>query len=176
MPIIALLTRKCGGVEIPTHLRSTLIVVKTTYIKCFTIPIGNFGPAISLIEVELTIRPTNHRVGGVIVITANKTGKENLPGIPFIKDQIPIYIGVANDVRSLGNIDLIIDHSYSHRCDQIRILHKNSGFICHSIQVCILEYHHLISSIPGFASSIINSLGYPDPPGCIYIKVGWICQ
>ena len=133
MAIIALLPCKCGGIKIPAHLGATFIVIKTTHIKCFAIPIGNFGPAISLIEVELTIGPTNDRVGGVVMITTNKTGKENFPGIPFIKDQIPVYIGVSNDVRSLRNIDLIIDHSNAHWCNQIRILHKNSGFIRDSI-------------------------------------------
>ena len=110
------------------------------------------------------------------MITTDKTSEENLPGIPFIKDQIPVYIGVSNNVRRLRNIDLIINHSNAHRCDQIRILYKNSGFIGHSIHVCILEHHYLIPPVPGLASSIVNPLGYPDPARCIDIKVGRVCQ
>ena len=57
MAIIALLPCKCGGIKIPAYLGATFIVIKATHIKCFAIPIGNFGPTIPLIKVELTIGP-----------------------------------------------------------------------------------------------------------------------
>ena len=131
------------------------------------------GSTVSLIEVPLAIRSTDHGVEAVIVILSIESAESVLAFVHLrIELQVAIDIGVDDEVRRLSHYDLITKHADAKRRDQFGILHENMGAIGFTVLVRVLKNDDAVTfGTPVSVFAIIDSLRDPDPSLGIGIHV-----
>ena len=86
--------------------------------KLITVIGLELGPAVSLIEVPLTVWTTHYGVQAVVMISAIKSAESVLALVHIrVELQIAVDVGVDDEVRRLSHYDLIAKYADAKRGD-----------------------------------------------------------
>ena len=127
------------------------------------------GPAVSLIEVPLTVRSADHGVQAMVVILAIESAEPVLALIDLrVKLQVTVHIGKSKQVGWLGDINDIVKDGQPQWCNEALLLHKSVGLVTSTISIRVLQNNDPVAGLPAaIVAAIIDSFRDPNPAGMV---------
>jgi hypothetical protein len=112
----------------------------------------------------------------VVVVLSVESREENFAFVfCSIELQVTIDVGVDEEVRRLGDDDLIVDYGNAERGNEQGFLHKGMTGVCSPVSVGVFEDYDAIAFGLAFViPAIAHALGGPDASVLIDVDVCWI--
>ena len=94
-----------------------------------------------------------------------------------VENAIAIHVGVDDEIRRVGDDDLVADHRDAERRHQRGLLHERRGLVGAAVSVGVFEHHHAVTlRIALLVAAIVHAFGDPDAPRRIDVDVGRVLQ
>ena len=112
------------------------------------------------------------------MIDALEAGQQHLALVHRrIEAQVPIDVGVDDEVGRLRDDDLVVDDRDAERRDQRRFLHERMRAVGLAVAVGVLQHDDAIAfGLPGMMGAVANAFGHPDAPVPVDVDVGRVAQ
>ena len=112
------------------------------------------------------------------MVDALEAGQQHLALVHRrIEAQVPIDVGVDDEVGRLRDDDLVVDDGDAERCDQRRLLHERVRAVGLAVAVGVLQHDDAVAlGLAGMMRAVANPFGHPDAPVAVDVDVGRVVQ
>ena len=167
-----------GGGKVVRRPVWTPAAIGATEVECFTGLVSEDCSAVPIVEVELSSGTSHQRVKPMIMIDSVESSENDLPFVDrWIKSQVPVHIGIGEEIWRLRDVDDIVEDRYSKGRDKACFLHESVRVVTLPISVRILENDDPVTSGPlALVSTVVHSFGDPYPTLMVDIHVGWVVK
>ena len=140
--------------------------------------VGEDRPAVAVVEIPFPVRTSGDRVERVVVVAGIESGQKHFPLVDrWIEAQVPVDVGVDDEIGRLGNDHDVVEYPDAERGDQSFLLDESVGAV--GLAVAIRVFQHDDPVATGAATlmpTVVHALGHPDPTFGIDVEVGWIVE
>ena len=132
---------------------------------------------ISGLEVVAPVMPEQHGVQAVVVIDSVPAAEQRL----LRDDPVVLVLGVNEEIRRLGNDDLVAEHGDAERSEHVGVLVEDLAGIRLPVAVSILENDDAVALlvILGTApevAAVVDRFDEPDPSSLVDVEIGRVDQ
>ena len=136
------------------------------------------GSAVSVVEVEFSIRSTGHGVEGVVVVTGVEAGEKDFAFVDGgVELEVTIDVGVDEELGWLGDVDDVVKNGDAEGCDESFFLDEGVGGVGLAIAIGVLNNGDAITTgSPAVMAAVVHSFRDPHTAFVIKIDVGGIVE
>ncbi len=134
--------------------------------------------AIARIPIPLSVGSDRDRVQRMIVDTAIESGQQHLALVHGgVELQVPIHIGIDDQVRRHRNDDLVVDNRDAHWRAEKRLLDEHPAFVRLAVAIRVFEHHDAVAlGLALVVAPVIHALGHPDTAILVRVDVGGVLE